>query len=258
MLTITPIPAFNDNYIWAMTKQTQQTLHCAVVDPGDAAPVVAFLQQTGAELSTILLTHHHHDHIGGVAQLCKQFSPQVYGPSLEAKQVVMQALQEGDVIEIKQLGLKLNVLDVPGHTLGHIAYHDDEHLFCGDTLFSAGCGRLFEGSPKQMYTSLAKFAALADETKVYCTHEYTQANLVFADAVECDNFAMQQYKQVVAKRREQGKPTLPSSIGLEKAINPFLRCQEPAVKQAVEHFVGHCCDDDVAVFTHLREWKDQF
>ena len=254
MVNVHAVPAFRDNYIW--------TLHdgrCAVVvDPGDAAPVEAFLGQHGLQLIAILATHHHADHVGGVADLVAKRDIPVYGPRNERIPTVTHALSEGDHATIEALGLDFSVFDIPGHTAGHIAFHGHGLLFCGDTLFACGCGRLFEGTPRQMVSSLAKLAALPDETKVYCGHEYTEANIRFAQAVEGDSAALKQCAMTAAEKRARGEPTLPSTIGIERQTNPFLRYREPAVIQAAEKYAGRSLADPVETFAAIREWKNNF
>lgn len=231
-----------------------------VVDPGDAQPVLAALQQGGLTLAAILVTHHHGDHTGGVDTLRKATGAKVYGPALERMPEPLQRLNDGDVVEV--LGLRFEVLLVPGHTAGHIAYFghipsQDPVLFCGDTLFSAGCGRLFEGTPAQMLASLTRLAALPETTRVCCAHEYTLSSLRFALAVEPDNTALQAYQTHALELRRQHQPTLPSSIRLEKAVNPFLRTHLPSVANAVQRRCA-TAPDAVSVFAALRTWKDQF
>jgi hydroxyacylglutathione hydrolase len=253
------LPAFTDNYVWMLHDGRQAW----VVDPGDAAPVAAALDARVLQLQGILVTHHHPDHVGGVDALRTRLQAvggSVHGPASERMPEPCVRHAEGDTIDV--LGHRFEVLDVPGHTAGHIAYlqrdaHADPLLFCGDTLFSAGCGRLFEGTPAQMAASLARLAALPPGTRVCCTHEYTLSNLRFAAAVEPDNRAREAYAAQCAARRASGEPTLPSTIGVENAVNPFLRCSEPQVIAAAR---GQGCrgDDPVDVFAALRSWKDRF
>lgn len=255
-MTLIPLPAFSDNYIW-MLHNGRDAL---VVDPGDAEPVRGALAQHGVRLSDILITHHHHDHVGGVDALREATGARVWGPAGEAMPEPLTRLRDGDAVSV--LGLSFSVLDVPGHTAGHIAYFcadiDGAPLvFCGDTLFSGGCGRLFEGTPQQMLNSLDRLSALPAQTRVCCTHEYTLANLRFALAVEPDNLALQRHQLDCQALRERHLPTLPSQIGTERAINPFLRSREPSVVDAVRSQVPEA-DDEVAVFAALREWKNGF
>jgi hydroxyacylglutathione hydrolase len=231
-----------------------------VVDPGEAHVVFEAIARLGLQLDAILVTHHHNDHTGGVAELRQATGAQVFGPLHEQMPEPLTRLTGGDVIEV--LGLPLKVIDVPGHTAGHIAFYaelegEDPLLFCGDTLFSAGSGRLFEGTPAQMLASLGKLAALPDATRVCCAHEYTASGLVFARAVEPDNQAVISYQAKVTTLREQQVPSLPSSIGLEKAVNPFLRTQLDPVIRAVQQFDA-TAQDRVSVFAALRTWKNQF
>lgn len=254
-VSVFPIKAFNDNYIWCLQNQT----HCVVVDPGDAAPVLAYCQDNQLTLSAILITHHHWDHTGGIDGLLAAFpNIPVYGPqNKEIKQINFR-LSEGDDVELTKLGVNFSVLEVPGHTLDHIAYYGDIGLFCGDTLFSAGCGRLFEGSPQQMFQSLAKLTALPENTAVYCTHEYTMANIAFAEAVEPTNQALIDYKHWAKQQREQNIPTLPSSIQRELSVNPFLRCDSPELVTNVSQNMGVTLASEQATFASLRSWKDNF
>jgi len=257
-MTPFPIPAFSDNYIWAMHDGRR----AVVVDPGEPAGVLAWLAAEGVALDTILITHHHPDHTGGVAELRSVTGARVIGPVREAMPEPLQRVDDGETVAV--LGHSFSVIAVPGHTLGHIAYYcadvsGEPLLFCGDTLFSAGCGRLFEGTPGQMHASLSRLTELPGNTRVCCTHEYTLANLRFAQAVEPNNQALQAYAQRCADLRSQGKPTLPSTLELEKAINPFLRCAEPDVVRAAIIRAPEVTQPDAqAVFATLRDWKNQF
>ncbi len=255
-LQVTAIPAFADNYLWLI----HDGQHAAVVDPGDAAPVEAALASSSLKLDAILLTHHHADHAGGVAALLAGRNIPVYGPAKERIAGVSAPLSEGQQVTLPSLGLTLSVLDVPGHTAGHIAYvaADQGWLFCGDTLFAGGCGRLFEGTPEQMTSSLAKFAALPDATAVYCAHEYTVSNLRFAIAAEPDNRQLAERLEHEQQRRARGEATVPSTIGIEKQTNPFLRYREPGVLKALQAEGRLERNDPVAAFAALREWKNAF
>lgn len=256
MLNIVTVPAFDDNYLWLI----HDGVHAAVVDPGDAVPIFAALDIHKLSLTAILLTHHHRDHVGGVKPLAQHFDVPVFGPRREAIDGITHPLVEGDEVLVPELDLRLSVLDVPGHTLGHIAYvaHDQGWLFCGDTLFAGGCGRLFEGTPEQMRQSLAKLAALPDSTLFFCAHEYTLSNLRFARAVEPGNEAIVARQQIEQAKRDRGEPTIPSTIGLEKATNPFLRYRVPAVVEHVSAQRNLVGPNPLAVFTALREWKNAF
>jgi hydroxyacylglutathione hydrolase len=258
-LTVLTVPAFKDNYLWLI----HDGVHAAVVDPGDAEPILAALQTNGLTLTAILLTHHHADHIGGVMRLLEHSNVPVYGPRNDGITTVNHPLGEGDRIRVPGLALELAVLDVPGHTKGHIAYvreDDGAHwLFCGDTLFGGGCGRLFDGTPAQMAASLAKLAALPDDTLVYCAHEYTLSNLRFAEALEPGNRALQMRIANDSQLRGTHLPTIPSTIAIEKATNPFLRTREPTIIDSLTA-AGRLAPgaDPVAVFAALREWKNVF
>ena len=258
MLAIIPIPAFTDNYIWLLREGP----YAAVVDPGDAAPVLAYLDREELILSAIVTTHHHADHVGGNAALLARFPVPVFGPARESIPGRTHALAEGDEITVPGPGLTLRVLDIPGHTAGHIGYvGGDAHAgvaFVGDTLFAGGCGRLFEGTPAQMAASLGKLAALPASTRVYCAHEYTLANLRFALAVEPGNAALRDRQRRDQEKRDRGLPTVPSTIAEERATNPFLRASEPAVFAAAEAHAGRRLADPVDAFAVVREWKNGF
>jgi hydroxyacylglutathione hydrolase len=255
MIQISALPAFTDNYIWLL--QDHRTQRCAVVDPGDAAPVQAWLDAHPEwTLSDILITHHHHDHVGGVEHLKSLTGAKVYGPASENIPGRDVALKDDDKVSV--LGWDFDVHAVPGHTLGHIAYYHHGLLFCGDTLFAAGCGRLFEGTPQQMHTSLSRLAALPEDTLVYCTHEYTLSNLKFAAAVEPGNPDIAARLEKVALQRQNGVMTLPSTLALEKLTNPFLRTAETLVTQKVDERNGAQDRAPSEVFAALRAWKDTF
>ena len=258
MLSIIPIPAFRDNYIWLIRKGT----HAAVVDPGDAAPVIAYLDRERLQLSAIIATHHHNDHVGGNMGLLARWQVPVFGPARETIPGCTNALRERDRIEVPGIDVTFDVLDIPGHTAGHIAFVGSlgsvSAVFCGDTLFAVGCGRLFEGTPAEMWSSLSKLAALAPETQVFCGHEYTLANIRFALAVEPDNRALNARRSREEQRRALGQPTLPSTIGEERATNPFLRAEQTAVKMAAEAHAGRSLANAVAAFAELRAWKNAF
>lgn len=257
MFTVTPIPAFNDNYIWAITLPEQMSI--AVVDPGDAKPVLKYLDENKLELSAILITHHHNDHTGGVGELVDRFNIPVYGPASSPFKGITRPLKSGDIVNL--FNHPLHVQEVPGHTLDHISYFSEQELpqiFCGDTLFLAGCGRLFEGTAKQMLEAMNYFNGLPDNTEVYCTHEYSLANLAFAAAVEPNNEDIGSKIGNCESLRQHDKPTLPSSIGQEKKINPFMRTQHQDVIRAAQQFSGSQLIDEVEIFAAIREWKNQF
>jgi hydroxyacylglutathione hydrolase len=255
-LSLVALPAFDDNYIWML----HDGLRALVVDPGDADVVLATLQRLSLRLETILVTHHHIDHTGGVDVLRDKTGAMVFGPLTETMPEPIRRLEGGD--KVQAMGLTFDVIDVPGHTSGHIAFYADNVegvplLFCGDTLFSGGCGRLFEGTPAQMLDSLTKLAALPSHTRVCCTHEYTLSNLKFARAVEPNNVELIQYQQQCIKMREAGVPTLPSTIARELQINPFLRSDQAEVVHAAQQ-LDPTATDAVAVFTAIRQWKNNF
>lgn len=257
-LRIRPIAAFSDNYIWLIDDGQ----HAVVVDPGDAFVVLDTLESEGLTLTAILLTHHHNDHVGGVAELVESCQATVYGPAMEVLPHCDVPLGEGDAVDLSQPRLKLTVLDVPGHTAGHIAYtgtiDGQSVLFCGDTLFVGGCGRLFEGTPAQMWQSLTKLAGLGDDTQVYCAHEYTLANLRWARVVEPDNQALAAFEERCMMTRKADLPTVPSTIGIEKACNPFIRANVASVAYAASTWAGKPLTDTVEAFACLRQWKNSF
>jgi hydroxyacylglutathione hydrolase len=266
-LEYVPVPAFEDNYIWLVSDGHD----AVVVDPGDAAPVEAYLAQRGWRLTAILLTHHHHDHVGGVARLLVSQSVDkagaaipVYGPAGEAIDHLTQRLKQGDHVSIAKPALEFSVIDVPGHTAGHIAYVQDAadqnppHLFCGDTLFASGCGRLFEGTPKQMLASLDALAALPDATLVHCAHEYTLSNIRFARAAEPANAQLAQWQSQAEALRQENRPTLPTTMAHERAVNPFLRVDEPRIQATLAAQFSRRVADRLDAFTLMRGWKDKF
>ncbi len=256
-LSILTVPAFDDNYLWIVHNGAD----AVVVDPGDSKVILHALQEHGLQLRSILLTHHHADHVGGVPELLQSFEVPVYGPAGDNIKTVTHALNGGETLTIECLNLQFQVLAMPGHTLGHIAYYSakEQILFCGDTLFAGGCGRIFEGTPTQMLNSLNTLAALPEQTAVYCAHEYTMSNLRFAVAVNPNNQALQKRQLTERQKREQNIPTVPSTIGLEKQTNPFLRSVDPDIKQSLIANDKIAVDaDPLAVFTALRTWKNNF
>ena len=254
MLTVTPIPAFNDNYIWAL----HDARNAVLVDPGDAIPCIEFLEARDLNLTTILVTHHHGDHVGGLAGLVARYHPQIYAPSLENIPPATEAVADGDTIAIAKPELRFSVIATPGHTLDHVAYYGGGRLFCGDTLFACGCGRLFEGTPAMMSKSLNKFMQLPDNTQVFCAHEYTLSNIRFAKTVDGRNPTLLEREKHDQGLRKAGRATLPSTLALEKATNPFLRCHEPALMRAAEIRLKRQPRDAVEVFAVLRQAKDVF
>lgn len=256
-LTVIPVPAFADNYLWLVHGVTDPR-RAAVVDPGAAAPVLAALGAQSLTLEAILVTHHHADHTGGVAELAERTGAAVWGPARERVPAPCTALEGGDRVVLERLGLSFEVIDVPGHTAGHIAYAGHGAVFCGDTLFSGGCGRLFEGTAEQMLGSLDRLAALPRDTRVYCAHEYTLANLRFALEVDPHNDALRAWREEALLLRERGEPTLPSTIGRERDVNPFLRCRTEAVREAAGRHAGRALATPVEVFAAVRQWKDGF
>ncbi len=267
-LNAIPVPAFNDNYIWLieLTRDTQageapragrdSLMPVAVVDPGAAAPVIDAAERGRLSPQAVLVTHHHHDHVGGVRQLTQRYHIPVYGPAGESIPELSRPLHEDDQVNLGDENMTFRVLEVPGHTAGHIAYYGGGALFCGDTLFAGGCGRLFEGTAGQMHRSLGKLAALPDETLIYCAHEYTLKNLRFALQVEPDNADLHKRLDDMENRRKQGLPTVPARLDVEKRTNPFLRCYEPSVITAAENFAGKSLSGGEETFAVIRHWKD--
>lgn len=255
MNNIFAIPAFSDNYIWCL----HDAEHALVVDPGDAAPVIRALQEKQLNLTYILITHHHFDHTGGVEGLIAAYPDAVvYGPKNLKISGIDQRLTEGDSLFLHDPEIELKVLETPGHTMDHIVFYNDELLFCGDTLFSGGCGRMFEGTPEVFYRSLQKLSRLPEKTKVYCTHEYTLANLAFASHVDPENISLQEYQTWATAQRDNDQITLPSSIAKQKQINPFLRCDNTAIKKNIESLMNLSTHSEVEVFAALRRCKDDF
>jgi hydroxyacylglutathione hydrolase len=257
MLHITPIPSRKDNYIW-MVSSTDGN-QCIIVDPGESRQVMDTLSLHQLTLSAILVTHHHYDHTDGIDALLEHYDVPVYGPAHDNINNLTQPLEQDDNINIKALNLDFEVLFIPGHTLGHIAYYCKQgFVFTGDTLFTGSCGRLFEGTAQQMYDSLSKLAALPDETLIYCGHEYTQGSLAFAQHIEPDNRALLARIQETDRLRKHGIPTVPASLSLEKQTNPFLRCNQQAVIKAAEAFSGKKLTEPWEVFASIRRQKDGF
>lgn len=255
-LRIEPIPAFDDNYIWLLSREGATA--CAVVDPGDDDPVREALMARGLRLEAVLVTHRHGDHVGGIAGLKETWPDAViYGPAHESIRNVQRRLEGGEVVGLEGLDLDLDILDVPGHTEGHIAYYTPGSLFCGDTLFACGCGRVFSGTFEQLSDSLRSLAELPANTRVYCAHEYTLDNIGFARWVEPDNPDLAVYEERVRELREAGRPSVPTTLAEELLVNPFMRTDQPEVIAAAERWAGHGLATPGEVFTALRTWKDR-
>jgi hydroxyacylglutathione hydrolase len=254
MVDIWPIEVFSDNYVWVL--QTDGVREVVVVDPGDGLATLAALETRDLIPTAILVTHHHADHIGGIDEIVEGRAVHVFGPASEKIQCVDRPVMEGDSVELPALDLTLSVLEVPGHTAGHVAYHAPGFVLSGDTLFAGGCGRVFEGTAEQMHGSVARFADMEADTRVFCAHEYTVSNLSFAAAVEPGNRELQRRLADAIALRGNDKPTVPSTIELEQRTNPFLRCRERTVVSAAEKHAGRRLSSEVEVFATVREWKD--
>jgi len=264
---VTALKAFSDNYIWAITSSKTNSNKTALVDPGDADVCINYLEKNQLALNTILITHHHVDHTGGIKKLVaycqhKQWPLTVYGPAHEKVPCCDIQLVQNDIVNLSDLAINFTVIEIPGHTAGHIAYFADNCkeplLFCGDTLFSGGCGRLFEGTAEQMLTSLTTLANLPESTRVFCAHEYTQANLKFALSVEPKNEDLISYSKKVAELRAKDQATIPTTINVEKKINPFLRSHEQAIQTSAKQFDNNTQATRLDAFSTIRRWKDQF
>tara|TARA_Y100001935_G_scaffold223408_1_gene198768 strand:+ start:1310 stop:2098 length:789 start_codon:yes stop_codon:yes gene_type:complete len=255
-IKIEPILALRDNYVWLISSKDSD--YCVVIDPGESAPVIDILRKRSLQLEAILITHKHRDHTGGILKL-KKYCPDVvvYGPAKEPINGVDITLQDGDKIVLMQLNINFNVMDVPGHTEGHVAYYGENSLFCGDTLFSCGCGRVFSGSYDQLNSSLEKFLQLPQETECYCGHEYTKENIGFAKLVEPLNTNLLRREEEVRLLRLMKRPTIPSTLKIEALTNPFLRTNKKTVKKAAEKWIGHSLKNNAQVFFALRTWKDK-
>lgn len=254
MIDIVPLRAFKDNYIWVIRHEN----YAAVVDPGDPDPVLKYLTQENLKLVGILTTHHHHDHTGGNLKILESHPVPVYGPAQEIIAGTTHRVEEGSSITLPELGLKFSVLHVPPHTAGHVAYYGANMVFCGDTLFGCGCGGISEGTPEQMLASLAKLAALPESTAVYCGHEYTLENIKFALTLDPSNPTLHLREQQAVQKLNKGLPTLPSTIGLEKQSNPFLRYQHPTLLKAIATYYGSAPKDPATIFTTLKKMEKEF
>ena len=261
MFEVIPIPAFKDNYLWLVVNRLNQ--NCLVVDPGSAEPIFEYIKRHKLNLTAVLVTHNHWDHVNGIPDLCNQFSNiDVYGPAKEDIDSVTIPLSGNEEIYLSAIGLTFSVLSVPGHTHGHIAYlntgMEQPVLFCGDTIFSSGCGRLFNGTIEQLFASLNVLRRLSPATLVYCAHEYTLKNIAFAKAVEPKNEGLKAREAEVKGLLSSGKPTLPTTMGTELMVNPFLRLANPVVRTSAEQFAGHKVSSSLEVLQVLRAWKDIF
>jgi len=266
-IQVSMVKAFSDNYIWFIhgfpenNQQKQKQQNIIIVDPGDAAPVIQSIEQNNYQPEAIFITHHHADHTGGISKLVQKYAIPVYGPANETISDISHPVSESDRITLPSSGLTFSILDVPGHTKGHIAFLGYQCLFIGDTLFAGGCGRIFEGTPEQMHLSLSKLLALDDDTLIYCAHEYTQENLVFAKTVEPDNVDLIERIEKTDQLRKRDKATVPSSLAIEKLTNPFLRFNNDSVTKAAEGFARKSLGiskqlTPAEVFKITRYWKD--
>ena len=254
--SVQAVPALKDNYVWLI--RAKNSAHVIVIDPGDAKPVIEAIRHQGLIPVAIIITHHHYDHVDGIKPLLEHFKVPVYGPTNELIPAVSHPLLPSDNLSIHKDFPSCQVIAVPGHTNGHLAYLFGDSLFCGDTLFSAGCGRILGGTYSQLLTSLKCICSLPLNTKIYCAHEYTANNLKFSLTVDPDNIEVKQRLKYVDKLRSESKITLPSTLEIELATNPFLRCQEPSIVRAAEKHVSRDLVNELAVFTVLRQWKDIF
>ena len=266
MLTITPVPALSDNYIWIL--QRNDLPQVAIVDPGQSTPVIKYIQANKLQPVAILITHQHYDHTGGVAELLDAYPDiEIIGPDRDPSDIKLsidlpiadlftQKVCDGQVVEIPQLDIRFRVKAIPGHTLDHLAFYGESVVFCGDTLFGAGCGRIFSGTAQQFAASISFLMSLPESTIMYCAHEYTVDNLGFAKWVEPDSASIKQRDELEMARQEKGLPTVPSSVGLELKTNPFVRLQQPEVRQAAINFAGKVLTENGEIFAALREWKD--
>ena len=251
---VVPLRALSDNYVWTI----RDAKCAAVVDPGDARPVIEYLEREKLELVAILNTHHHADHVGGNRGLLARWKVPVYGPHDDRIAEVTHRMKAGERCTLPHFGIEFGVMEIPAHTRSHIAFHGAGMVFSGDTLFAVGCGRLFEGTPAQMHDALTRLMQLPDDTRVYCGHEYTVSNIRFARAVEPDNAALRELEGKAKQLREKDLPTVPSTIAQEKATNPFVRVREAAVIAAASRYAGKALGDPVSVLGAIREWKNSF